>query len=265
MSVVKLTTALETQLDSRAYWIDEDGDVASDYAYVQKIYTTLGLTVPANVEADMLALYKAMPAEEVLVRVQEESTDPALKTTGHFKAEMWNMLIPGTVGIHTFDFSYPFIVSMLSFEHVGETDQVGDVFSILVAPDTVIGALTADATAGDTTFSASSTFMERAFPGELVSVGGEALGYIVSLDQDAGTFTAQNAISTNMAAASPTYISITVEALLNIEIIETTANTTYGHSKIGGSPVPAGSTMRVVYDNKNGVAKRFCGVVEYLY
>ena len=207
--------------------------------------------------------------EVVDVKVLEENIEVSKRTGGHFKATSLEISAPATVGESSHDFTFPYNISMLSIEYVGHTENNHDEFSVLVSPDTIIGAITSDVSNTDTVINVQPSVIDNAFIGMLCKItdltNTDDLGYILEIDNVANTITVSTAATQSFLAATPTYVQISVEVIKDIIIDETTAPTQVGGSKIGGSFLAANTTIRIIYDNKDGVAKDFHAIMELLY
>lgn len=203
------------------------------------------------------------------VKILEESLDPNKRTGGHFKAHTLAITVPGSVGVHTQDFSYPYNISVLSVEFVGKAENDGDTFSVCFAPDTIVGAITSDVSATDTVINVQDSVIANSFVGMKVNITDltnvDDLGYILEIDKNAGTITVSTAATQAFAAATPTYVRIAVESVKDVVIDAVTAPIQVGGSKIGGSFLAANTIIRLHYDNKDGVAKDFHAILEFLY
>jgi len=184
------------------------------------------------------------------VVVQEEST----KTGGHFVAETVTVLADAQATTVHDEVMYV-NTSALSMHYVTSKEHMGDMFSVHVAPDTVVGALTAGVTAGDTVLAVSSTVTDNVFKGPcLISLFDgsqtEDLGRVKAIDKVNGTITIENAASQAFAAATPTYVRMTAVVVRNYEIGQPWEYI-IGDSKIGGSYTPEGYIVRTIYTNRS--------------
>ena len=211
--------------------------------------------------------------EIVTTKILEESLDPSKRTGGHFKATTIDIDIPATVGVHVFTWSFPYNISMLSIEYVGYAENKDDVFSVCVAPNTIVGAITGNIVTDDVVINVQQSVVDNTFIGMKCNVttdpvnGSDAndLGYIIGIDKVNNTITVSNAAVDGFDATSPTYVRIAVEPVKDVKIDVTTAPVQVGGSKIGGSFVAANTTFMCHYDNKDGVAKNFHAIMELLY
>ena len=208
--------------------------------------------------------------ESFLVRVQEQDDDPAKQVTGFYRGVGLTHTVPGVVGESFTDFTFPFNIAMLDMEFIAKSDNIGDVFSVCIAPETIVGAITADVSVNDTTFNVSPTVLENVKEGFAIhlsdGVNNDLCGFVTAggIDKVAGTLSVSVGAEHAFAAATPTYVKMTVPVVQDVKF---TGQSTIelGSSKIGGSFVPAGTNIRFHYDNKDGVAKEFHGILEILW
>ena len=186
-------------------------------------------------------------------------------TGGSYCAETKNMVIPAN-STETFDYTYPFPVSVLSIEfHV--KNQQNDEVELHVAPDTTIGMITSPVSIGDTVINVSSTVIQYTKKGYYIKLfdgtNMNDLGRVVNIDIDNDTITLENA-ATYSFALTPTYIVQTIKMIPHL-VIGPDGRYMIGESKIGGSILPTDTVIRVVYKNTSDVEHSFYPMIEYLY
>lgn len=171
--------------------------------------------------------------------------------------------------ITEYSFSYPMNISVIEARFVSATENEGDVWSWVIAPNTTIGALTANVSVSDTVINVSSTVTDNIKVGFFCNlfdgVNTEELGRVLAIDSEAGTITVETASTQAFSAASPTYVQMSIYFLKDVEIGHPWA-TVYGEGKIKSSYVPANTTVKVMYDNKHATdTKRIVCEMELLY
>lgn len=204
----------------------------------------------------------APPTEMI---IQEE----AIKTGGHFQARGIAVDIPAIVGWYDFpDLSWPFPVSVLSADAFAKSENNKDTIEFLVAPDTIVGAVIADVTTSDTILNVQQSVIDNMQLGYWVGlydgINTDSCGRCLNIDSINSQITVETAPTNAYAAVSPTYVRMTNKMACEIELTEG-HRMVLGESKIGGSYLPANTVMRLRYNNRDGVAKRFAFVLEYLY
>lgn len=211
------------------------------------------LSVPEKTVLDAIVLaYKPIPQEVQEVVVQEEST----KTGGHFQS-FTVPLLSDSLAVTVHDEVMFVDTSALAIHYVTLREHTGDMFSVHVAPDTPVGAIVADVSIGDTVIYVSPDVFTYAYKGPCLAslsdgVNSEPLGRIKSLNPEASTVTVETP-STQAFTAAPipnTYFRITA-ALLHNSQIGPPWEYIVGESKIGGSYVKEGVTVRTIYTNRS--------------
>jgi len=201
---------------------------------------------------------------QYVVQVREENVE----TGGHYQAQSFELAIPAETGWQSLEFSYPIPIGLLAARaHV--TDEMhGDVIECVVAPDTVIGAITADVSVDDTVISVQQSVIDNTEIGFFVTLDDTTnkneLKRIVSIDSENLQITVEDAATQAFAAATPTYVKQGVYYVPVLTLVKG-HNLDLGTAKIGSSYVPANTTMRLRYNNITGTAKTFSFIFEYLY
>lgn len=202
------------------------------------------------------------------VKIVEEGVDPSERTHGHYYSKGFKFDIPATIGDHEETFSFPYPVTVMAMEIIPIPEWKADEISIIVAPETIVGALTANVTAGDSTLNVSSTVIENMYEGFYVTVtdgvNKETLGHAVNVDAINGTIDVTGTAVNSYLASSPTYVSLSV-AVVDHFHIHGVYPIIFGDVKIGGTYLKAGTPFKIVYHNDTGTAKTFHFTMEVLY
>ena len=169
----------------------------------------------------------------------------------------------------THTFSYDIDVSVLEAQFISATIHKGDKWSWVIAENTTVGALTADVSISDTVLNVSSTVVENIKVGFYINlfdgVNTEDLGRVTAVDTDASTVTVSTASTQAFAAATPTFVQMSIYFMKDVEIGEPWMYI-YGEGKIQSSYVPAGTTVKVIYTNMSPtVDKRIVCNLELMY
>jgi len=185
------------------------------------------------------------PIEQV--EIQEEHTP----TNGKFQASGISFYAPaGTTSTH--DFSWPFPVSILDFWWTTDSEDRGDTGGVCVGPDTITGALTANASISDTVLNVQRTVVENTYPGDTIKlydgVQLEDAGRVISRNLVTNQLTLESGLSLAFLAASPTYVQSTTHIIPVSEIGRAT-EINIGRSKIGASHIPANVIVQVHWTN----------------
>lgn len=171
-------------------------------------------------------------------------------------------------GVTTYTHSFDFPINALSSFIVTDSNQKGDNLTVYVAPNTTVGALAANASAGVSTFTVSQTVIDYTHTGLLFhltdGVNVDNLGRIKSINTDTNQITTTYSTTNSYSAASPTYCQITAIYSDNIEF-GPSWRYEFGETKIGAAYVPTGTEVQFVYTNKTNEQKRLAVTFEYLY
>ena len=134
---------------------------------------------------------------------------------------------------------------------------------------TTTGTITSDVTASDTVINVSQTVIDNVNIGYKIqlddSTNTDDLGIVTAIDTDNKTITVDTAATQGFSAATPTYVKQTVCMVSDYEI-GPAWEWVIGESKIGGSHLPANTTVEVKYTNNSAItAKKLVAKIEYLY
>lgn len=168
-----------------------------------------------------------------------------------------------------YDVSFPFPISAFSMDYTSTEENTGDCVSVVVAPNAVVGALTADAAAGSTTFHVSPTVVQYVYRGFDVNITDgqhlDVLDRVLAVNTVTNTITTETASTHAYAASSPTYVRMNRTVVRNLEFGPPSTRSV-GDRKIGGTHIPAGITVRSYYTNKSLTAtKRMVAVIQFCY
>ena len=199
------------------------------------------------------------------VYVHEEN----IQTNGNFQSFCYAIQATGPTGtVYSGSFSLPYPFVIYDVNYVTNACHQGDFLTVQAAPNTTIGALGADAAAGTTTFTVSPTVFAYVNPGYFITLtdgtNTDNLGYLISMNTTTSTITVQTANVHAFAAATPTYVQMTVVMINNMEI-GPAWQYSINQRKIGGASVPAGTPINIVYTNNGLNPKRLILKVEITY
>ena len=183
---------------------------------------------------------------------------------GRYQATTISIDIPSAQGIYTKDISWPIDIALYSASIVPDLSMSGDIIDFDVAPDTVIGAITSPTTAGDNYIVVDNSVISNLKYGYFVKISDganvEDLGVVKSIS-GSNVFT-ENLVQGSFAAGS--YVLMTIKFAHKLELFGD-KRLDLGTTKIGGSVIPAGTVLRLVYNNVSGTAKKAVALLEYTY
>lgn len=147
--------------------------------------------------------------------------------------------------------------SALMIRYTTGAEHQGDSLSVQVAPNTIVGALTADVAADETVLNVSATVVQNVFRGPCLlsisdGVNQNLLGRVKRVNVADLQVIVETPTQNAFAAASPTFVSMTISVIENCTI-GVPWQYTIGSSKIGGSFVPEDTVVRLIYHNRSPV------------
>jgi hypothetical protein len=213
----------------------------------------------------IIAAYTYQAPHEAVqeVKIMEEE----VKTGGRYRV-MCHTFTAAANSTTVSDFSYPLPINVISGWTPPDAAHKGDRFCVMVAPDTVIGAVVAPVADTDTTVTVDATAIQNTYAGAHVSftdgVNTTDLAMVIGYDATAHTLTFQNPIGFNFSPLSPTYVRLTRIYADNLPISGTN-KITMGTNKIGTTYIPANIIIRIRYENKQPSAKEVDCYLDYLF
>jgi hypothetical protein len=199
-----------------------------------------------------------------IVSIKQETTN----TGQHYR---WDSIAFDALANQTttYTFSYPYPISVLDALMITDTENKGDIITWRIAPDTTIGALTADVAVNDTIINVSSTVTDNIALGFHCNlfdgVNTDELGAVIGVDSVAGTITVETAATQIFLASSPTYVRMNIYFLKDVEMGHP-GRLNIGDSKIESSYVPANTVVECQYTNNHETLdKRYVAYLEILF
>lgn len=170
-------------------------------------------------------------------------------TGGHFQT--MTKKIPGVADSTTItDFIWKRPISITSIHFQSTIEHQNDIISVIVSPDTIIGALISAASINDDVLFVSSTVVQYLKIGYMVTLSDDNntfdCGEVISLG--ANTITIENPLTINFASAS--LIKMSIVPVKNLEI-GPPSQYSIGLSVMNGSDIPSNTIIRVKYVKNN--------------
>jgi hypothetical protein len=236
-----------------------DGIVPQNY---WKVVSGAVYEMTATEKAD-LDLVQVTVEHVQSVVIQEEP----VKTGGSYQSRTLACSVPASAGPHDFNFTFPHPISLLSADYTDESNMVNDRVDVEVGPDVVVGVITADVAVDDTTITVDATSIANCKLGHRLKIDNgvtlDDLGRVTG--KTSTTLTFETPAQNIYLAAAPTYVKRTVRMVHDLQLTGSGMVYSIGTSKIGGSYIPAGIVIRVVYTNNDGTSKTYRPLIEYLY
>ena len=197
------------------------------------------------------------------VKIDEQYNDKVISqeaSDGYFESDHIQMSIPsGTPGDTTeHDVTWPSDILLWRTLLTPKSDMIGDYISVLAAPETTVGILTAPSGIGVTTINVNSTVIANTWRGFLITlfdgVNKDVVGRCTAVDSVNGTISFET--PTTYAYAAGSAVKISVYVLKDIYIADT-STIDIGSKGFKGKTITSGMILRVYYTNNSGTAKDF--------
>jgi hypothetical protein len=173
---------------------------------------------------------------------------------------------PGETKIYDRTWDYP--ISPLAVTLLTRDINKGDIFTVNVSPDKIVGSITSDVSVSDTVINVSPSvtkYMSVGFPCTITDgTNTEDLGFCIGVSIPNGTITVNTPSTQAFSSATPTYVRLSVR-FMGPHTIGQAGILTLGTSKIGASYVESGEIVRSTYINNDNVPKTLHILVEYMY
>ncbi len=249
-----------TTINNYKLWCNDE----SAYVYV---WNNEDPTVCPNVNTHSINVSSISIIENVDENEVIINEEPSNKTGGHFRVVSQAFDAPASVTT-TYDFSYPIKMGVLAIEVPTNDNQEGDVMTCVIAPNTNVGAITADVIIGQTVLNVSQTVTDNVDIGYYITItdgtNTDELEQVISIDKANGTITVETATINAFLASTPTYIQVTMCYMHEWEIGRSWVYE-FGSSKIGASVADENTIVRIIYKNNTAEQKRVRVTFEVLY
>lgn len=188
-------------------------------------------------------------------------------TGGNFRCTSYKLVCPPGISYH--DYSFPHPITALTTTVQSTPDLIDDIVEVTVAPNTIIGVLTANISSGTSIIPVSSTVLQYLMIGYYITINDtnitNSLGRVLSIDKVNSTITVETATVNSFVASSPCYIKMGVKYVDNW-VIGPTTQYIIGEGKVGGTYIPANKIIRISYTNNSPSAtKSLYAILEFLY
>lgn len=207
-------------------------------------------------------LIKYLSTQKFIV---EEPTD------GHFQHSQIILDIPsgypGDISIH--DYSYPMDLAIWKTEMMPDDENLGDTVTIAIAPDTIVGVLTQDANIGDTVLNVSTTVFTSGIVSKGVDIKldntfySEEVGRVSNVDSLNFQITVETPLTQQFVAGSMVRVHICM--VRDLEFHRSDKKVKVGDKGFKSKTLPAGTVIRGIYKNNDGLAKKLYATLEYYY
>ena len=244
--------------------------IALDYISTEDTYVYIFFKAQLSVEEETLLTVVVgdhdpnieVGEPPIMVKVVEDNSDDERS----FQTVTIGIDVPAASGWHEEDHSFPIDIAVISCDLLISECHVGDTMEVIVAPDTIIGAITQNVEAGQTEIYVQDSVIQHLFRGYyIVITDGQKmanLGRVLQIHTN--SIVVENAPDVDFDMASPTYVMMSIK-LFNDWEFPGVGRIDIGDAKIGASLIPANTTIRLRYYNTTGEAKRFIAPMDILY
>ena len=179
-----------------------------------------------------------------------------------YVSESWVVDVPADVSVYEQTFSKPYPISLLAADLKTTTSMIGDTLCALIAPDTIVGAITSSALIGDTSINVSATVVENLKVGRSLTLDGIKNHVVIGVDTVNNIITIETPLEKDFNPG--TYVMMNIHIIKNM-YIHAEQNLQIGRSINTGQRIPANTIIKIRYWNDTLTAKKFAFFVEYLY
>jgi len=182
---------------------------------------------------------------------------------GYYKCLTYDIGITGTTGMGSYTFlSPPYQLQLLTTNIIVRDDNIEDEVTINEFPDALIGAITANANIGDTTFTVSPGTFTYMGIGFSVKIGGYDVGLCTAKNTTLNTITTNTPLSTAVSAGGQ--VRITKVRVEKFKMCNK-GTVSLGRTVSNVFVAPANTILRVDYNNTNGAVKNLHLYFEIFY
>ena len=233
----------------------------------QKFIKVYSLTSPVSCPNDFthaieLNTVKSMSKIDPPITIKQQRIENG---NDNYKVETRSFLITGnTTGTQIY--SWPIDINVLTVNFATNLDQKGDIVNSYIAPNTTIGVISSNVSAGNTTFNVQPSVLNYLQTGYLATITNgttsNSLGMVTNIDTTNLRITTENTCSNSFVSGN--YIQMTINNICNFEIGEPCLYE-LGKKNILSSHVPKNTPIKITYQNNSSVTKKFIFHVEYSY
>lgn len=189
------------------------------------------------------------------------------KTHKLFKEKGFEMSVLSSDSEKVETITFPIDISIIRGKFIDVSGMSGDCINMTVAPNTIIGVITANSNSGENVLNVSPTVIDNLKVGYSVSitydnVNIEDLGICTEIDVNNSTITVEKNLSNSYNAGS--YIQMSVVMVEDIYL--TGANLQrFVEGSFKSTFLPKETPIKVSYKNNNASEKKFHFEIEYFY
>ncbi len=182
----------------------------------------------------------------------------------NYHTESRRIFIPANQTITT-DIVYQYNISVLTINWTSTSEHTGDILKCYIAPNTTIGVITQKVNTGDTILHVSPTVFKYLQVGYYINLtnGQQSINLGKCILLDNVTNTIKVSIPANNSIKPGSYLQMTIQ---NVDWIFGPADQIrLANKHLQTSHLPAGTKVRIEYQNNSNVDKYFWNFIEFLY
>jgi len=180
-------------------------------------------------------------------------------TNGYYMLEGIDYTIPAGPTLYINDLRLPIKQSVYGLKICSTHDHIGDSFSIILNPNTYIGVVLEAAVKDSRNVITNNTVYENVVPGFYIKIGNNE--YLITNKLENG-IEIYPQLQEDIVPLTPIFLNLYIVKNYKIQS-DTTLDAGYG--AMGSKPLPAGTILRLVYNNNGTTAKNFHINYEYSY
>jgi len=184
-------------------------------------------------------------------------SDPT-KNQGYYSVNTISFQCPANTTT-TYDYAFDYDVVLIGGSVLCEDVNQGDVLSVCLTPELVVGVITSPVSIGDTIINVNSTVIDYIFKGMEIVAGSEK--YTIK-NVDIQTSTLELAVPTTAAYNVMTYVRRNIYVLNQI-LLPSKRNLNFGTLNPSQTFIPAGYLFRYIYVNNKSTTVLCNTVIEH--
>ena len=186
------------------------------------------------------------------------------ETGDNYRVESKKLTIPANSTIHQ-DYTWAYPIAVMTINWYGDVTNMGDRINGYMAPNTTIGVITSNITAGDTLIHVSPTVLTYIENGYFINITNGVtniiMGEVEVIDKVNSTLILTIPATENINAGA--YLQMTIRNIYNIYIVPGISN--LATKRVNSSSLPKNKIARMEYTNNGNTEKTFYFWFEFMY
>ena len=222
-----------------------------------------------NILTSIINNHEGEPIKDILIQdvniitENKKTIENGLELPNKFyMSESWVLNIDASEGLQEFYLSKPFPIALLNAKMEITSEMVGDEMEAYVGNPITVGAVTIDASEGDTEIYVNPDSLSYLKIGRFIGVNNELINRIIDVDEINSKLTLEFPLETNLTAG--TYLQLIIKIADSL-FFNTTQTLDIGSAVPTGQRIPANLPIKIEYYNHSNISKIVMLFVEYLY